>query len=418
MSGLLAIASFSEDAPVGRRALYALRALEHRGGSRAVACFATEKGIECSSGESVRALSVSPGARAVVAAVYSSPSDCSVTRIEAGGEEAIALCSRPCPGARRAIEEAVSEALRGRNPVIDTEIPSFVALTSSGSIVAVRDSAGLTPLSVGGLGFDAAVIASETPAIEVSGASPRDWLRPGEGVVVSRHLAKRVEVRGAARRGHALCSFELLYITRHDAIVDGVPVYSFRKMLGYELGRVAKLSSIDVVTGIPETAIPYAIGLSQAIGKPFEIGFVPTGGERIRAALQGDPLARLVAIHMKMNPVAKALEGKSVALVDDSMVTGATAKTVSQILRYRVGVRELHLFIASPPLVSDCPHGVLSYDRGSLLAANMSARDAARYLEVDSLHWVDRSSLELAARVFGVPLCAKCFGIGVVGGSR
>jgi amidophosphoribosyltransferase len=204
-----------------------------------------------------------------------------------------------------------------------------------------------------------------------------------------------------------------LYLARHDAIVDGVSAYEFRKHLGRELAKYLE-SDVDVVVGVPETALPYAIGFAEVINKPFEMAFMATGGRR-RSMLFSDPFEKIVSIHLKMNPIRGVLEGKRVALVDDSMVTGSTIKTVSQILRFRVGVPEVHLFIASPPLIMPCPFSVLRLDMKGLLAANLSQSLARDYLEVDSLHWLSKEDVDRVASRFGLKLCGKCFGVDFFG---
>ncbi|MEM1595505.1 MAG: phosphoribosyltransferase family protein, partial [Ignisphaera sp.] len=172
---------------------------------------------------------------------------------------------------------------------------------------------------------------------------------------------------------------------------------------------------VDVVVGVPETALPYAIGFANSIQKAFDMAFVATGGRR-RSMLASDPFEKIVAIHLKMNPIRSSLEGKRIAIVDDSMVTGSTMKTVSQILRFRVGVKEIHLFIASPPLVHGCPYNVMRLDVQNLLAANLSKELAKSYLEVDSLHWLSKEDVDRVARRFGIRFCGKCFGVDYFGG--
>jgi len=305
----------------------------------------------------------------------------------------------------RALEE-VLEKFSG------VDLPTFLAVTSRDELIAWRSSSGLTPLVAGSYGFDMLVASSESSAIEVLDADVRRYLGPAEGVYASWNYLKFFRAGGRPTGG--LCAFELLYTARHDAVVDGVAVYEFRKSLGWELSKLLA-SEVDIVVGVPETAIPYAIGLSQATGKPFELAFVPTAA-RSRSMTKPDPLERLVAVHLKLNPVRSSLEGRRVAVVDDSMVTGATMRSVSQMLRLRVGVKEVHLLIASPKLVRSCPYSVFELSQDHLIAANLDDEHARAYLEVDSLAWLDLGSVERVSRTFRCNLCGYCFGRESLGG--
>jgi amidophosphoribosyltransferase len=129
-----------------------------------------------------------------------------------------------------------------------------------------------------------------------------------------------------------------------------------------------------------------------------------------------DPLERLIAVHLKLNPIRSSLEGRRVAVVDDSMVTGTTMRSVSQVLRLRVGVREVHLLVASPKLVHSCPYAVFELSEDHLIATNLGDELARAYLEVDTLAWLDLGSVERVSKAFHCRLCRYCFGVEGPGG--
>jgi len=395
-----------------------LLALQHRGEERRIVCSRAGGEVTCRDLESwsPRDLSV----RVAVAATYSS-----------GSLENLVVCDGTVAAVAdrrsRYLEEVVEEVSKAVNrgatwralgEVLEqfsgVDVPTFLAVTSRDELVAWRTPSGLTPLVVGGYGFDLLIASSESSAIEVLDADVRRHLGPAEGVYTSGSYLKFFRAGGGPARG--LCAFELLYTARHDAVVDGVAVYKFRKSLGWELSKLLA-SEVDVVVGIPETATPYAIGLTQATGKPFEVAFVPTAA-RSRSMMKLDPLERLVAVHLKLNPVRSSLEGRRVAVVDDSMVTGATMRSVSQMLRLRVGVREIHLLIASPRLVRNCPYSVFELSQDHLIAANLDYESIRAYLEVDSLAWLDLESVERVSRTFHCNLCGFCLGRESLGGGR
>ena len=202
---------------------------------------------------------------------------------------------------------------------------------------------------------------------------------------------------------------ELIYLARPDSIIDGVEVYSFRRELGRVLAKNFE-HKVDCVVGVPETALPYALGFSEEVGARLELGFVATGARR-RSALQLNPLEKIVAIQLKMSPVKSVFRGKRVAVIDDSLVTGSTVKTVVQILRNRVGAKEVHVLIASPPIVGECPYGVLALKREELLAANLDRETTLKYIEADSLTWIPLKAFTEVAKKFGLNMCARCFGV-------
>jgi len=426
MGGLLALYAFDDLWNLSNHVYYGLTALDHRGSEKYVACTVSNGRVKCYK-DSKERISKEVTTPLAIAATYSNEySDIYLGSYSTNNLEFVMIGDRDSK-IMDIIGEEVTSRLRSLNTSMTNEIlltfkevlnelngkdiPSFIAITNKGEILAYRSSTGLTPLTLGGYGFDLALISSESRAIDILGGDIRKWLRPNELLYLSKYAVKSIQIQGKDT-GH-LCAFELLYMARHDSIVDGINVYKFRKVLGHALAENLD-ADVDIVVGVPETAIPYAIGLAQAINKPFEIGFVSTG-KHMRSALRVDPLQKLIAIHLKMNPVVHVLEGKKIALVDDSMVTGATMKTVSQILRYRVGVEELHVVIASPPLIRGCPYKLMPIDVKSLLAANLDTENAVKYLEVDSLTWIKPKVMSKVARIFNVKLCGKCFGIDFVG---
>ncbi len=418
MSGTISILAFEPGWELHRFASYGLDALGHRGGSRRIVCWRQSGRVVCGDLESADSQALSDSG-AVVAAWLNGRPDGQLVE----GESSVAVADRPSgllPEIARDVERALStdrphaRLAESLSSYGSADAPSLTVLTSRGELVVWRSSVGLTPLVVGGYGFDMAIASSETSAIEMLDADVRRHLLPGEGVYASRRQV-RLFSTGAAERAR-LCLFELLYTARHDSTVDGVSVYEFRRELGRRLGRYLD-DPVDVVTGVPETALPYAVGLSQATGAPFELGFVGTL-RRERSMMKEGVRERLIAVHLKLNPIRRVFEGKRVAVVDDSMVTGSTLKTVAQLLRYRVGARELHVLVASPKLAGTCPYGVVGLDPGSLISAHLDESDIERYLDVDSLAWLREEDVETVARGFCLRLCGACFGRSLLGGGE
>lgn len=414
MAGLLALLSFEDDWPIKDFIKYGLESLSHRG-EYGVVCFRASGSVRCVEySDSIPSISGS-----AIAAWMEE--DSRELQVAERGSSAI-IFDRPGKHVDD-VANIVDVALSSTNiqvklpKLLDgltgVDIPSFVALSSRGEIIAWRSNSGLTPLAVGGYGFDMVIASSESFTIEMLDADVRRYLSPGEGLYISRNLVKTFRTTPLGRCG--LCLLELLSIARHDSIIDGVNTYEFRKVLGEELGKYLN-NQVDVVVGIPETATPYAIGLSQYVGAKYETAFIASS-RRVRSLLKRELRDRVAIAQLKLSPIREVLDGKKVALVDDVVVTGYTLKTASQILRYKVGVSELHALIASPRIVEPCPYGIMRLDRGNLIAAHLDDNSIRRFLEVDSITWLREGDLERVAKAFGIRLCGRCFGMDLIGGS-
>lgn len=418
MTGVLSLLAFEREWDLGHFVAHGLSALGHRGGSTRLVCWRDGERVLCEVGVQD---SLSLRGSEAVAAAWVDEGELHTRVVE--GRDSVTVFDRPSERVGE-VAGAVERALASGRPEVelpkqlsafaDEDVPSFVTITSRGELVAWRSSSGLTPLAVGGYGFDMMVVSSETSAIDVLDAEVRRHLSPGEGVYATRRQVRLFGSGGYPKCG--LCLFEMLYTARHDSVVDGVSVYDFRKMLGRRLGKYLA-SPVDLVTGVPETAVPYALGLSEAIKAPFEIGFVPSV-QRSRSMLKGGIREKMISVHLKLNPVKGVLQGRSVAVVDDSMVTGSTLKTAVQLLRYRVGVRELHVLLASPKLVGPCPYGIVRLDPSTLISAHLESSLIERYLDVDSLSWLRDEDVESVALGIGRRFCGACFGKSTIGESR
>ncbi|MEM0504521.1 MAG: phosphoribosyltransferase family protein [Sulfolobales archaeon] len=280
-------------------------------------------------------------------------------------------------------------------------------ITNKSELIVYRSAPGMVPLHVGGYGFDQVIVSSETAPITILGGDPKKPLMPGEFLYVDSDIVKTGRIFNTYGINHHSCMFEYVYMARHDSIIDGVEVYAVRKLLGSILGRRFD-KEVDVVVGIPDTAIPYAIGFANQLHKNIELGFVSTG-IKFRTAVREDPLERMIGIQLKLNPIKSVFSGLRVALVDDSLVRGLTIKSIIQILRNKLGVKEVHVVIGSPKLVSGCPYGKVVPPKDELLAANLSDEVALKYVEADSLTWLSVEEVLEVFKEFKVSLCSGCF---------
>ncbi len=420
VNGIISIYAFDNTWRIGKYLYYGLLALQHRGPDTFRVYTIEDNNIVERVLDSLEPsiFSEISGHIGVAGAYTGSPSPDPAVLFETG-RDSIAIIADPYRNSNDSLELVAEQLLDTykkssslleafRKVYVEAKVPVHVLaiISSRGELVVFRSPPGIKPMVVGGYGFDMMISSSETPAIEIIGGEPRRPLEPGEALYVNQYLVKTEKIMYSPNI--RLCALEPIYLCRHDSVIDGVEVYSFRKALGEALARLFD-KEIDSVVGVPETALPYAVGFSQVLGKKLEIGFVATG-TRARSALRQDVLDKVIAIQLKMNPIKSVFEGKRVAVIDDSLVTGATAKTIVQILRNRLGAREVHLLIASPKITRECPYGGPIASREELLAANLDDDTILKYIEADTLSWIPLNVLEETAKKHGIHLCTQCLG--------
>ncbi|MCG3108637.1 Amidophosphoribosyltransferase [Metallosphaera sp. J1] len=277
---------------------------------------------------------------------------------------------------------------------------SLIAMTRDGEIVGYRDETGVRPLSLGGFGFDMGIIASEPVAMSVIGGDFRREVMPGEMVTISSLNVKSTQIKEPRK---AYCSIEYVYQARIDSVVNESNVYETRVRIGEQLAEEKPIEA-DTVIGVPDTALPFAVGYSRKLGLQLDLGFTRTGSP-IRTMLASDSFLKIVGVQLKLNPIKSAVFGKRVVLIDDSMVTGTTLKNTIMSLR-RLGAKEVHVLIGSPKLISACPYGIEVPEDKELIAANLSEEEIAKVLGADSIHWLSLEGLSRA--ISKSTLCTGC----------
>ncbi|HEY9553488.1 amidophosphoribosyltransferase [Allosphingosinicella sp.] len=263
---------------------------------------------------------------------------------------------------------------------------SLVCLTSEG-MIACRDPLGIRPLVMGRLG-DAYIFASETVALDVVGATYIRSVEPGELIIVSERGVKSHRPFAPVRPRP--CIFEHVYFSRPDSIVDGSSVYSVRKRIGAELA-IENPVEADYVVPVPDSGVPAAIGYAQESGIPFELGIIRSHYVG-RTFIQPGDQVRHLGVKLKHNANSALIQGKSIVLIDDSIVRGTTSLKIVQMLR-DAGAKEIHMRIASPPTRHSCFYGVDTPERAKLLAAQMNVAEMADYINADSLAFLSIDGL-------------------------
>lgn len=318
------------------------------------------------------------------------------------------LLARAC---RDAVAEppdtVVADALHEVLPLLDGAYS--LVLVDADHLYGVRDPHGFRPLCLGRLGPEHApsgwVLASESPALDVVGASFVRELDRGELVTIDETGVRSAPIHGAATPDPHLCIFEFVYFSRPDSRLYGREVHGARRRMGELLAEQAPAEA-DLVMGVPEGGIPAAEGFALRSGIPYGQGLVKNRYIG-RTFIDPDSGARRDAVRRKLNPLRDNIAGKRLVVVDDSIVRGTTTRAIMGMLR-EAGAAEIHVRISSPPFRWPCFYGIDTPTRGELLAATMSEEEIRRFLGVESLAYIELAALKEAIGAGDGRWCTAC----------
>ncbi len=271
-----------------------------------------------------------------------------------------------------------------------------------GTLYATRDPQGVRPLVLGRLerGW---VVASETAALDIVGASFVREVEPGELIAVDEEGLRSRSFAEPAPKG---CLFEFVYLARPDTLISGQRVHSVRAEIGRRLARQFPVEA-DIVIPVPESGTPAAIGYAEESKIPYGQGFVKNSYVG-RTFIQPSNTIRQLGIRLKLNALRDVVEGKRLVVVDDSIVRGNTQRAQVRMLR-EAGAREVHVRIASPPVQWPCFYGIDFATRAELIANGMTVDEICRSIGADSLAYVDLDQLVAATQLEKDDLCRACF---------
>ena len=267
---------------------------------------------------------------------------------------------------------------------------SLVALTNE-AMIGVRDAFGVRPLVLGRLD-DAFVLASETCALDIMGATFMRDVEPGELIVIDSSGMR--SYRPFPRVDSRFCIFEYIYFSRPDSRVEGHSAYTIRKRAGAELARESPAPA-DVVVPIPDGGTPAALGYSEQSGVSLTMGIIRNHYVG-RTFIQPGQSIRDLGVKLKHNANREELSGKRVVLIDDSIVRGTTSTKIVSMVR-DAGATEVHMRIASPPTTHSCFYGVDTPSSSELLASHRNVDEMAAVIGVDSLAFITVDGLYRAA---------------------
>ena len=297
------------------------------------------------------------------------------------------------------IEERILETVQ--------EVRGAFCLTimTENKLIGVRDPQGFRPLCIGRTTEGGWVLSSETCAFEVNGAAfVRDVL-PGEMVVIEGGSLK--SYRFSNGQDVASCIFEYIYFARPDSIIDGQSVHAARFEMGRVLARESGFRG-DVVISVPDSGTTAATGFAYEAGIPFAEGLIKNRYIG-RTFIQPTQKQRDTAVKLKLSPVRSVVEGKSVIMVDDSIVRGTTSGKIVRLLR-NAGAREIHVCISSPPITDPCYYGIDTSVRKELISATKSLEEIRDFIGADSLHFISIEGLRTCVPVLNPDhMCYACF---------
>lgn len=307
-------------------------------------------------------------------------------------EVIVQLIARYCRGS---LEDALVKTM------MDLQGAYALVVAAENKILGARDPHGVRPLCIGQL-EGRYVLASESCALDTIGAEfVRDVL-PGEIITIDEDgLYSR---QGIPVQKTAVCAFEYIYFARPDSTIDQLNVTESRRRMGVELAREYPIDA-DIVIPVPDSGMTAALGYAEESGIPFAQGLLKNRYVG-RTFIQPTQEMREVAVRLKLNANAQVIKGKRVIMIDDSIVRGTTSSRIVEMLR-KVGAKEVHLLICSPPVLYPCYYGIDTAEREKLIATQLDLEGIRQYVGADSLHYLSEEGVRRALGDLSV--CLACF---------
>jgi amidophosphoribosyltransferase len=267
-------------------------------------------------------------------------------------------------------------------------------IQSRSKLFVIRDKHGIRPLSLGKLKSGGWIIASETCAFDLVDAEFVRDVKPGEMLIFSENYEEPESIQLFEGFEFRPCAFEYIYFARPDSVIDGKNVYRTRENMGQELAKndLKKTIKADMVIPVPDSGVPAALGYSQASGLPFELGIIRNHYVG-RTFIEPTQEMRNLKVKMKLNPMRSLIEGKSLIVIDDSIVRGTTSRRIVQMLK-DAGAAEVHFRVASPMIQHPCYYGIDTPTKEELINATMTKDEVCEHIGADSLEYLSIDNLK------------------------
>ena len=295
-------------------------------------------------------------------------------------------------------EERLAESLQG------VEGAYSLVVVMGETLLAARDPRGWRPLIMGTLN-GSTLFASESCALDLLGATVVREIERGEIVAVDRDGIR--SLHPLPEEQSRKCVFEFVYFSRPDSVVFGGSVDRARRNLGKRLARECPAPGADFVFSVPDSSNAAALGFAEEAKLPLEHALIRNHYIG-RTFIQPTQAGRDAKVKVKYNAVRELLDGKSVVMVDDSIVRGTTTRGLVTMIR-NAGAREVHLRVSSAPITGPCYYGIDTPNREELIAANFSLDEIAARVGADSLGYLTVD--QMLESVPGGPggFCHACF---------
>lgn len=271
-------------------------------------------------------------------------------------------------------------------------------------LIVVRDPYGFRPLCLGSLGDSTYVVASETCALDLIEAKFIREIEPGEMLIINKSgLHSQRPFPPAPLR---FCVFEYIYFARPDSVLNGKSVHLVRKEFGRQLAKETGVEA-DLVISVPDSGTSAALGYAKEACLPYDLGLIRNRYVG-RTFIEPKQAIRHFGVKVKLNAIREVLRHKRVIVLDDSIVRATTSRKIVKMIR-AAGAREVHMRIASPPVIDPCFYGIDIPTRMELVAATHSADEIRRYITSDTLGYLSVEGMNKALGLNGDDICAACF---------
>lgn len=273
------------------------------------------------------------------------------------------------------------------------------------SLFAIRDHNGLRPLAYANI-QGGCCVSSESCAFLTTSADLIADVKPGEIIgftpngIIQSSYSEPVQ--------HKMCAMEYIYFSRPDSDIDGINVHDARRRSGVLMAKKDRSDhdiKADIVVGVPDSSTSAAIGYAEESGLPYEIGLIKNRYVG-RTFIQPTQAQRERGVKMKLSAIQAIVAGKSIILIDDSIVRGTTSRRIVQLLK-EAGAHEVHVRIASPTFQFPCFYGVDTSTYEELISSRMNVDELCTYLKADSLKFMEVHELNEAFHT--KDLCTACF---------
>ena len=305
---------------------------------------------------------------------------------------------------------ARSEAREPEDQLLDAlervEGAYSLVVTIGRTLYAIVDPRGFRPLWLGKLGAGY-VVASETCALDLIGATTVRELEPGEFLRIQGSPPEIDKLPALPAKPHKRCIFELVYFSRPDSTIFGRSVDRVRRALGRELAREHPAAGAACVFSVPDSSNAMALGFAEQSGLKLEHALIRNHYVG-RTFINPTQAARNAKVKIKFNPVREVLQGQKVVVVDDSLVRGTTSRELVQMIR-QAGAKEVHFRIASAPITGPCYYGIDTPTKSELIASSHSLEQIRKHLGVDTLGYLSLEGMKRAMGGDQGEFCDACF---------